>query len=997
MASNGGHSRWNYYRDLSQQEGFPGQGTGAGAGLPHEPEAGSADVNGYFLGTQLPQPRPTSRGGGDNTVPRSAGVPTPTPTSNTTTTTGVMASATAPNLAGSSTTATTATSSALSGYSSSAAFSGGSSSSTAPVLATPSPTPYGFLPQHGYPVHPDRRSMRSWVHELSNDDQPYSVDSRSGSTTSTTTAAAVNDDNGDNDDNEHNRRPSAASTNADNESVLSSPTSSRASPRPMGPQHNILPLFASHLANHPTSHFASSAFSAHNINSNMNYMNNTSIINNNNAAQLRLQHVQAPFGGMPQSFSSPLRPVFTQPSGGNATATTRPIPTGIHTVPQYVLPEYVPKTYPHNNNNNGNGISSSSSSNNVNGGSGTLASDPAAAAAAPTSAAKFLAIGIDFGTTYSGVSWAFSGRPTDIHDVEQYPCVSSAIKGRDEVQVPTQYDRRTGAWGYLVDKEHSPSKWFKLFLLRDGDIRADILHSPYLQAARQQVSQLGDDGVIDLVAEYLRALWQHTMEDVRGQKDARALQNARFKVALTIPAIWPYYARQLMKRAVDRAGILEQRDMGDTTLELVEEPEAAALATLLDRRDYVEMAVGDTFLVCDCGGGTIDIISYQVVQTTPFVIREVVRGDGKLCGAFLVDDKFEHHMRHLAGLKFDSCDPADFRKFVNDSWEYAIKRSFSLNDLMPEYYLNPPIRAFSAFARLKGQTKIVLKKCVFPLSPPLLWCLPLLTILPRETVKGFFAETVQGILDLIRDQTRKIEDQEHKPPKKILLVGGLGNSPYVRERIQAEFPNVMQPRRAWSAVARGAVIKLLKNTSAQKDVWSAADDLQRQLLLSLPANDVRIARYSYGVEIGVPLARAFPPVELGAEGVDRISTEPDGQQRVWRMQWYLEQGQVIDNREPVSHKFYEYVTATSPRQTTFRIFTSDALPPPHRLDASCQLLCTITCEYDTPFHELRVVDEARGLRVVDGMRLTMRFNGEPEWRLQVGSKTTECMVNVQYE
>ncbi|CAK7266027.1 hypothetical protein SEPCBS57363_001884 [Sporothrix epigloea] len=585
------------------------------------------------------------------------------------------------------------------------------------------------------------------------------------------------------------------------------------------------------------------------------------------------------------------------------------------------------------------------------------------------SEARFVAIGIDFGTTYSGVSWVFSGDPSDIKDVAQYPCLGTTYKSRDEVQVPTQYDRRSGAWGYLLDKGHSPDKWFKLLLLRDEDIRDDIRNSPYLQSARQKASQLGEDGVIDLVADFLGHLWQHAMREIELQIDNIHLQNLPFKVALTIPAIWPQYARNMMKDAARRAGILQRRDIADTTLTLVEEPEAAALATLLDRREYPEMSVGETFMVVDCGGGTIDIISYKVMQTSPFVIREAVKGDGKLCGAFLVDDKFEQYMRNQSGLRFENCDPADFRRFVYDEWETGIKRSFTNSELQPEYHLHPPIKALSKINRFKGNNKYLLK---------------------RSKIVDFFDETYQGIHQLISEQNAKIVAQEGRPPKKIILVGGLGSSRYLSQRLQTEYGNVMQPQRPWSAVARGAVIKLLKNTFKREDVVSAADDRQLECLNGLPEMDVRIARYSYGVETGIPLYKAFPPIVLG---VDRISHEPDGQQRVWRMQWYVKQGEVMDNRAPVSYKFFEYVTNPASKQTKFLIYTSNQMPPPSRRDRNCQLLCTLHCDYDTPFSELPIIDKTKDVRLVDNMRLAMRFEGEPQWRLQVGSKSIDRRVD----
>jgi hypothetical protein len=46
-------------------------------------------------------------------------------------------------------------------------------------------------------------------------------------------------------------------------------------------------------------------------------------------------------------------------------------------------------------------------------------------------------------------------------------------------------------------------------------------------------------------------------------------------------------------------------------------------------RAHAECQDGDSFVVVDCGGGTVDIISYTVVSKEPMVIRECVKGEGK--------------------------------------------------------------------------------------------------------------------------------------------------------------------------------------------------------------------------------------------------------------------------------------------------------------------------------------------------------------------------------
>ncbi len=55
----------------------------------------------------------------------------------------------------------------------------------------------------------------------------------------------------------------------------------------------------------------------------------------------------------------------------------------------------------------------------------------------------------------------------------------------------------------------------------------------------------------------------------------------------------------MLREAARRAGILQLRDVGATTLVLVEEPEAAALATLLERNQYPEMEVSNR-PTCGC-------------------------------------------------------------------------------------------------------------------------------------------------------------------------------------------------------------------------------------------------------------------------------------------------------------------------------------------------------------------------------------------------------------
>lgn len=86
----------------------------------------------------------------------------------------------------------------------------------------------------------------------------------------------------------------------------------------------------------------------------------------------------------------------------------------------------------------------------------------------------------------------------------------------------------------------------------------------------------------------------------------------------------------------------------------IAEPEAAALYTLLSMKGSTQisqLAVGDGFVVCDMGGGTVDLISYRVTNTEPISLGEATIGTGDQCGGSFVDRAFIQLLEKKMGLK----------------------------------------------------------------------------------------------------------------------------------------------------------------------------------------------------------------------------------------------------------------------------------------------------------------------------------------------------------
>lgn len=79
-------------------------------------------------------------------------------------------------------------------------------------------------------------------------------------------------------------------------------------------------------------------------------------------------------------------------------------------------------------------------------------------------------------------------------------------------------------------------------------------------------------------------------------------------------------------------------------IQIISEPEAAAIYAL-DVMDPHIIQAGDTFVICDAGGGTVDLISYTVSHLKPILsVDEAASGTGGLCGSSFLNRIFEQYL-----------------------------------------------------------------------------------------------------------------------------------------------------------------------------------------------------------------------------------------------------------------------------------------------------------------------------------------------------------------
>ncbi|CAG7557355.1 unnamed protein product [Fusarium equiseti] len=524
-------------------------------------------------------------------------------------------------------------------------------------------------------------------------------------------------------------------------------------------------------------------------------------------------------------------------------------------------------------------------------------------------------VGVDFGTTYSGIAWAYSREPDEIELVTSWEAELNHCS--DVEKAPTQLlysSERDTSWGYSIPADEDALQWFKLLLLDEGDIPADVSNSSQLQHARKLLGDLKKDPV-DVIGCFLRKIWNHTVDSIRRSIGSELLQKSRFYVVITLPAIWPPYAQQRMKQAARTSGILDARPCGDTTLRFISEPEAAALATIKDLSKRSTMKVGDTMVICDAGGGTVDLISYVVESTDPFVVKECVRGDGSLCGGVFLDENFLQLIkRKVKPASWESVSIAEQKKFLNDGWEHGIKPQFSNQNRTWLVDLPDSCGGPASNSKLKRRRTLELSS---------------------DDIRSVYTPIIDKIEALVKRQTEAIQSKYGQKATYIILVGGFGRSSYLFNKLQSTFGStVLQSRgnKPWTAICRGAVVRGITG-------HGVSAGLKVQI-------GSRVARKSYGIY--------FTEEFDEKKHLQHHKYWSEDYQQWYagsQMKWFLKEGDNMLTQQPV-RRSYQRLYSGHIGQVRQEIYTCTEFPPPKTLGPTVKKLCDIQWTRDINIESL---------------------------------------------
>ncbi|KIM20156.1 hypothetical protein M408DRAFT_334112 [Serendipita vermifera MAFF 305830] len=298
-------------------------------------------------------------------------------------------------------------------------------------------------------------------------------------------------------------------------------------------------------------------------------------------------------------------------------------------------------------------------------------------------------------------------------------------------------------------KEHRDdvAYWFKLHLHPTSPSNSTS-HS-----ARLDIPPLPARVTIEQVyADIMRYLMDHTRrifeESETGTPEVWARLRNTLVVVLATPNEWDIREQAILRAAAIRASLVTEENAGQL-LQFVTEAEASVHYALA--RDPCKWLQKKTvFSVIDCGGSTVDTTVYRCVWTKPLGLKETCPSQCVQAGGVFVDRRLKSMLeRKFKGSPFSN--PTVIQTIV-DAFEREVKPMF--DGIIEEHILefgapsdnDPSLGIYKGHITLSNQElKIVFDSVI--------------------------SQIVERCLSVIISQQAQ----------RVLLVGGFGESPYLRK------------------------------------------------------------------------------------------------------------------------------------------------------------------------------------------------------------------------
>ncbi|OAX80402.1 hypothetical protein ACJ72_05262 [Emergomyces africanus] len=414
-------------------------------------------------------------------------------------------------------------------------------------------------------------------------------------------------------------------------------------------------------------------------------------------------------------------------------------------------------------------------------------------------------VGVDYGTTFTGASFVSSrGKGLDdITVIDIWPGTSrdttAVVKAPSRIAYPDDNQRvSTKRWGYQVLPGMTAFSWTKLLLDQNAPL------SKYDDPGLEKASEIGilrlPEGkrATDVVSDYLSEVYHHILQRIGKQITEDTLRATPLEFWFTVPAIWSDQAQNATVNAARQAGFGTRPN---DEIFLISEPEAAAIASL---KKYTTpngvggfVKTGDGVVVCDCGGGTVDLTTYLILQTLPTLgFEELYTGVGGKCGSTAVDRNFYQLMSDRFGDAFENL---------------PMKRKGAGSELMNKFEV---IKKDFGHSNEPTIFELPLNMNAPDASPKYFDDEERMVLLSSEDLRSVFKPVVEQVLSLVREQIQDAREATKHRINRIILVGGFGDSEYLRRKFRSSFEPmgiaITVPDKPQATIVQGAALRGLE-------------------------------------------------------------------------------------------------------------------------------------------------------------------------------------------
>ncbi|KAG9126352.1 hypothetical protein FRC07_003745 [Ceratobasidium sp. 392] len=328
-----------------------------------------------------------------------------------------------------------------------------------------------------------------------------------------------------------------------------------------------------------------------------------------------------------------------------------------------------------------------------------------------------------------------------------------------------------------------------------------------------------------IYTDFLQYLLQQTQtyfeDHILDGKRTWKTYSPTLEVVIAHPNGWGIREQTFLRSAAVAAGFVNASDAG-SRVHFVSEAEASVHFCIFHTNLGSQLNPGVVFAVCDAGGSTVDTTVYSVKSTNPLLLEETRASACVQAGAIFIDAAAKKYLQEV--LRNAGLSPEEVEEYVSrgvKDFEGNAKRAFrdTIMDQCIEIsgtrFNNPAIRT------RRGRMNV-----------------------PGSTIASLFEFCLTQIM-------RSVESQlESTIASYILLVGGFGESLYLREQLKARF----EPHGCQITTTSDATFGELLSALVTDKRWVRSKAVSDGALIWFCSSSVvkRAPWFSYGIEILVP-------------------------------------------------------------------------------------------------------------------------------------------------